>query len=966
MPFATRGSAVLALVLCLTAPGAVSAQTVTLVRHPYLQQVTPTSAIVVWATREPGPASVRYGRPGGSTQTIAAVTTGYSAAHTGLPYDLYQHEASLFNLASNTEYAYDPLMGGTDATSGTDRFRTAPVRGTGTVRFIAFGDSGTGSTQQRQLAALMAGDDFDLALHGGDMAYGESNGTGDGSHATLTSWFFSIYRDWLRRAPMFPSPGNHDSRASTDNGLHYLESFVLPDDHNERYYSYDYGPVHFVALDTEYSFQDTTRRARQIDWLEADLAATTQPWKVVYFHRSPYSAGGEHGSDTVVRQAFGPVFERHGVQLVLSAHEHTYERTHKLPLGDPEGVTYIVTGGGGAPLYPTGTASWTAKSARAWHYVRAEATGCVLAVEAVGLDGGVFDGVTLDRCAEPPPPPSLPSGWQSRDIGSVGSRGSAGESDGTFTVRGAGADVWGSADAFHYAYRSLSGDGTIVARVEDISGSESWTKVGVMIRQSTDPGSPHAFMLVSRAKGLAFQRRRSAGGTSTHTSGGSGTAPRWVRLQRSGNTIVASVSSTGSSWTEVGRDTFSMPASVLVGLATSSHTTSAVATGTFDNVSVTAGGSPPSGTLPSGWSSRDIGAVGRAGAASESGGTFTIRGAGEDVWGTSDAFHFAYRTLSGDGTIVARVATSSGSEAWTKVGVMIRASTDHAAAHAFMIVSEGKWLAFQRRRAAGGVSTHTSGGSGTAPRWVRLQRTGSTIVASVSSNGSDWREVGRDTFTMPSSALVGLAVSSHTSSATATATFDNVSVTAGGTAPGLPAGWQSRDIGAVGRSGSASETGGAFTVKGAGEDVWDDSDAFHFAYRSMSGDGAIVARVASTSGSEAWTKVGVMIRATTSGGSPHAFMLVSEGRGLAFQRRTAAGGLSTHTSGGSGAAPRWVRLQRTGNTIVASVSSTGSSWTEVGRDTFAMAPDVLAGLAVSSHTASATATGVFDNVVVTP
>ena len=61
-------------------------------------------------------------------------------------------------------------------------------------------------------------------------------------------------------------------------------------------------------------------------WLEADLAATSQPWKVAFFHRSPYSSGAEHGSDLAVRSAFGPMFEKHGVQLVLSAHEHDYER----------------------------------------------------------------------------------------------------------------------------------------------------------------------------------------------------------------------------------------------------------------------------------------------------------------------------------------------------------------------------------------------------------------------------------------------------------------------------------------------------------------------------------------------------------------------------------------------------------------------------------------------------------------
>jgi hypothetical protein len=181
---------------------------------------------------------------------------------------------------------------------------------------------------------------------------------------------------------------------------------------------------------------------------------------------------------------------------------------------------------------------------------------------------------------------TLPSGWRSRDIGAVGIGGSASGNGASFTVRGAGADVWGTSDAFHYAYRSLSGDGTITARVASISGTQSWTKVGVMIRASTSAGAAHAFMLVSTGKGLAFQRRTASGGLSTHTSGGTGTAPRWVRLTRTGSRISAYVSSTGASWTLVGSDTFSLPSGVLVGLAVSSHTTSSLATGIFDSVNV--------------------------------------------------------------------------------------------------------------------------------------------------------------------------------------------------------------------------------------------------------------------------------------------------------------------------------------------------------------------------------------------
>jgi hypothetical protein len=183
-------------------------------------------------------------------------------------------------------------------------------------------------------------------------------------------------------------------------------------------------------------------------------------------------------------------------------------------------------------------------------------------------------------------PAALPEGWRSQDIGAVGQLGSATESNGVFTISGAGADIWSTADAFHFAYRPLTGDGTIVAEVTSLLGAQAWTKMGVMIRASTQPGSAHAFMLVSAAKGLAFQRRTAVGGVSTHTSGGTGTAPRWVKLTRVGPAITASASVDGRTWTVVGRDTFALPATVLVGLAATSHDVTRLATGAFANVAI--------------------------------------------------------------------------------------------------------------------------------------------------------------------------------------------------------------------------------------------------------------------------------------------------------------------------------------------------------------------------------------------
>src|SRR5439155_17295247 len=101
----------------------------------------------------------------------------------------------------------------------------------------------------------------------------------------------------------------------------------------------------------------------------------------------------------------------------------------------------------------------------------------------------------------------LPVPWLDRDIGSVGVAGSAQFSNGTFTVRASGADIWGAADAFHCAYQPWSGDGSIVARVADVANTSAWAKAGVMFRASLDAGSAHALMLLSAPNGVSSQRR---------------------------------------------------------------------------------------------------------------------------------------------------------------------------------------------------------------------------------------------------------------------------------------------------------------------------------------------------------------------------------------------------------------------------------------------------------------------------
>ena len=202
--------------------------------------------------------------------------------------------------------------------------------------------------------------------------------------------------------------------------------------------------------------------------------------------------------------------------------------------------------------------------------------------------------LTVTVSAAPPPPGALPAPWTAQDVGATGVAGTASAASGTFTVKGAGADVWGTADAFHYVWQPISGDVDLVARVASIENVQAWVKAGVMIRERLTADAPHAFMLVSAGRGIAFQRRTAAAGISTSTAGAFGAAPAWVKLERRANTISAFQSTDGVNWALVGSDTFTMASSAYVGLAVSSHDATRLATVTFDNVRV----QPATGTPP--------------------------------------------------------------------------------------------------------------------------------------------------------------------------------------------------------------------------------------------------------------------------------------------------------------------------------------------------------------------------------
>jgi regulation of enolase protein 1 (concanavalin A-like superfamily) len=182
----------------------------------------------------------------------------------------------------------------------------------------------------------------------------------------------------------------------------------------------------------------------------------------------------------------------------------------------------------------------------------------------------------------------VPAPWSSSDIGAVGKSGSATfeAATGTFSVTGAGADVGGTTDAFHFVYRRLTGNVDVVAHVRSVERTDPWAKAGVMIRQTLDPRSAHVSAFVSAQKGVVFQRRTRSASKTAQSTGPAVAAPYWLKLQRRGVAVIAWTSSDGRVWKLLGVSTIPTSGEVYVGLAVTSHTTAAAASAVFSDVAV--------------------------------------------------------------------------------------------------------------------------------------------------------------------------------------------------------------------------------------------------------------------------------------------------------------------------------------------------------------------------------------------
>ena len=308
------------------------AQLPVLIRGPYLQSVNASSAIFRWRTDVPTDSKVVFGEGSQFTNTVidTVMTT--------------EHEVKVSGLFADRRYGYKLGSTAFILQAGNDNyFYTAPLPGS--VRPVycwALGDFGNGS--QEQQAVLQSYLNYmdtmrnDVWLWLGDNAYNS------GTDQEYSDYVFQVYEQVFRHWNFFPALGNHDygqsgylSPAALGTTFPYFDIFHLPrfgevggvSSGTEKYYSYDYANIHFITLDSygAYNFPGSP----MYEWLKIDLRRNKLKWVIVNFHHPPFSKGS-HDSDTEIemvnmRLNVVPLLEKYGVDLVLTGHSHTYERS---------------------------------------------------------------------------------------------------------------------------------------------------------------------------------------------------------------------------------------------------------------------------------------------------------------------------------------------------------------------------------------------------------------------------------------------------------------------------------------------------------------------------------------------------------------------------------------------------------------------------------------------------------------
>ncbi len=350
-----RISKYLALLLCVSSAVFAADE---VVGGPFVVNVTGKSATVSWVVK------------------TSEVKIGGSAARS-IPV-LRSEKVSFTNLKPGEKVEYDVLGGKPE---GKGYFKTAAPKGA-SFHFVIFGDTRTRHELHQKIADAIEKSEPDFVVHTGDLVT-------DGSDLAQWPIFFNIERAMLRKTAFYPVLGNHER-----NNRRFYEFF----DVSTPYYSFDWGSAHFTMLNSDLdnvALSETAKEsfwAEQQRWMEDDLAkAKGAEFRFVIMHHPPFTAvKRRQGEDKAVGKLV-PLFEKYKVNAVLSGHDHNYQRHIQ------NGITYIITGGGGAPLYPVDAPipGVTQKLESTEHFVKVNVVPGKVTLEAVALDGHVIESVDL-------------------------------------------------------------------------------------------------------------------------------------------------------------------------------------------------------------------------------------------------------------------------------------------------------------------------------------------------------------------------------------------------------------------------------------------------------------------------------------------------------------------------------------------------------------------------------------------
>jgi uncharacterized protein (TIGR03382 family) len=378
-------------------------------RGPFLQQTGPSSTLVVVRTDAPASVAATADLPGGGAATATSEGTSHLLRLEGLP--------------AATTVPYRVTVDGVEKATGT--VRTPGAQGTAASQhavMAVIGDMGTGGPVESANVAAMKARGVDAVLTVGDNAYAS------GSDAEWDPKFFVPFAPLLPETTLWPAPGDHEYL--TPYAQAYLDAFELPaGPQGERYYSFDWGDLHVVSIDTNCikPIDPATMgcdAATMLSWLRADLGATRASWRIAIMHR-PAVATGHYGVYPEIAAALAPLFEEAKVDLVFEGHNHLYERTWPTRQGQPTAhdydhptaPVYVTSGGGGDWLYDLTipAAAYTAFRAKDYQHVVFTLDVGRLRVESVRPDRTVLDSfeIVKDVTAYPgtePGPGGAPGG----------------------------------------------------------------------------------------------------------------------------------------------------------------------------------------------------------------------------------------------------------------------------------------------------------------------------------------------------------------------------------------------------------------------------------------------------------------------------------------------------------------------------------------------------------------------------